>query len=133
MSRRVDRNPNAVFTPAVLFLSTAHTPNVANDQTEPMMIKRQREYGLLTASALGIGVIKEFIEIGTPATALHYRPQLRKMLNYLRRHPDVRYAIFPRRERFARNPTHLASLHERFDRLGVQVIFRETFSAPRVA
>ncbi|MBH0781879.1 recombinase family protein [Nocardia bovistercoris] len=131
ISHRIDHNPDATFITAVLFLSMAHAPNNTSEvQAEPMAIKRQREYGLLTASALGVGIIKEFIEIGVPATALHYRPQLRKMLDYIRKHPDIRYAIFPRQERFARHPTHHVNLHEHFERLGVKVSFYEAVSRP---
>ncbi|APE33872.1 hypothetical protein BOX37_07690 [Nocardia mangyaensis] len=129
MSRRVDRNPEAAFTPAVLFLSVANASNVVtDDQGEPLAIKRQREYGLLTASALGVGVVKEFIEIGVPATALRYRPELRKMLGYLRIHPDVHYAIFPHQGRFAQHYAHRTSLRDRFGRLGVRVVFRDASS-----
>lgn len=126
MSRGTDANPDATFTPAVLFLTTAHTghSNTVTD-AEPMAIKRQRELGLLTASALGVGVVKEFIEIGAPATAIGKRPQLRKLLSYLRKHSDVRYAIFPHRARFARNHAHRSNLRDRLARLGVQIVFRD--------
>jgi DNA invertase Pin-like site-specific DNA recombinase len=126
MSRGTDANPDAAFTPAVLFLTTAHTgQSDTTKDAEPMVIKRQRELGLLTASALGVGIVKEFIEIGAPATAIGKRPQLRKLLSYLRKHSDVRYAIFPHRARFARNHTHRANLRDQLTQLGVRIVFRD--------
>lgn len=129
--RRVDTNPDATFVPAVLFLSAAHVEHAGIASVpEPVTIKRQRELGLLTASALGIGVIREFIEIGAPATALNKRPQLRKMLSYLHIHPEVRFAIFPHKGRFARNRTHWTTLRSHFEKLGVQVVFRDSPLGP---
>jgi DNA invertase Pin-like site-specific DNA recombinase len=124
--RRIDINPDATFVPAVLFISAAHIEQAGfASNPEPVTIKRQRELGLLTASALGVGVIREFIEIGVPATALNKRPQLRKMLSYLHIHPEVRFAIFPHKGRFARNRAHWATLRDHFDRLGVRIVFRD--------
>lgn len=124
MTRGIDRNPDAEFTPAVLFLSTA-SPAESDlpPGDEPHAIQTQREAGHHKASALSVGIIKEFVELGTPATALKRRPRLREMFRYLRQHPEVRIVIFPKRERFARDFSHATNLRQRFEKLDVDVVF----------
>ncbi|MBF6463210.1 hypothetical protein IU433_29865 [Nocardia puris] len=40
-------------------------------------------------------MVKEFVELGVATTSLRGRPVLRRMIAYLERHPDVRWAIVP--------------------------------------
>ncbi|WP_425303470.1 recombinase family protein [Nocardia wallacei] len=112
-----------LFTPAALFLSTAarSRADIAIGG-EPIAIQVQREAGLRIASQHNLGIVKEFVEIGAPATSLRRRPTLRRMLAYLERHPDVRSAIFPGPHRFSRNVTTAEQLRNRFQQLGVEVI-----------
>ncbi|MGV9676423.1 recombinase family protein [Nocardia sp. NPDC003482] len=124
MTRRiVDRNPTADFPAAVLFLSIASASSPTSSSGEPLAIQAQREAGHHKASALGVGVVKEFIEIGAPATSLRQRPTLRAMLDYLTTHPEVRTALFPSPGRFARSLAHTQQLLDTFESLSVAVIF----------
>ncbi|WP_169811400.1 recombinase family protein [Nocardia anaemiae] len=116
-------NDSELFTPAVLFLSVAARSKA--DQAaggEPISIQRQRNTGLRIADERQVGVVKEFVEVGTPATSLRQRPVLRRMLAYLERHPDVRTAIFPGLHRFSRNFESGQHLYNRLHKLGIDVI-----------
>ncbi|MBF6185036.1 hypothetical protein IU482_07295 [Nocardia farcinica] len=84
------------FAPAVLFLSTDAGPETtATIGGEPIKIHVQREAGHRLAIQRGLGVVKEFVELGVATTSLRGRPVLRRMIAYLERHPDVRWAIVP--------------------------------------
>lgn len=110
------------FTPAVLFLSMASRSDA--DQAaggEPIAIQLQREAGFRVAAEQQLGIIKEFVEIGAPATSLRRRPTLRRMIAYLEQHPEVCVAIFPGPHRFSRDVGASQRLQERFRQLGVEV------------
>ncbi|WP_280317089.1 recombinase family protein [Nocardia wallacei] len=116
-------NDSELFTPAVLFLSVAARSQA--DQAaggEPISIQRQRNTGLRIADERQVGIVKEFVEVGTPAISLRQRPVLRRMLAYLERHPDVRIAIFPGLHRFSRNFASGQHLYNRLHQLGIDVI-----------
>ncbi|MBF6258801.1 recombinase family protein [Nocardia farcinica] len=84
------------FAPAVLFLSTDAAPDTtATIGGEPIKIHVQREAGHRLAIQRGLGVVKEFVELRAATTSLRARPVLRRMLAYLERHPEVRWAIVP--------------------------------------
>ncbi|MDO3645655.1 recombinase family protein [Nocardia mangyaensis] len=112
-----------LFPPAVLFLSIAST-NQADLAAggEPIRIGVQRQVGHRTALQHGIGIVKEFIEIGAPATSLRRRPTLRRLIAYLKHHPDVRYVIFPGPQRFAKTRAHAELLRGHFQSLNVLVL-----------
>ncbi|MFB8276922.1 recombinase family protein [Nocardia colli] len=110
------------FTAAVLFLSTAARPDYSAPDSEPIRIGVQREAGHRLATTHGLGIVKEFVEIGAPATSLRRRPVLRRVLAYLEQHPDIRVAIFPAPHRFSRDSAAVQHLRERFQRLGVQTL-----------
>ncbi|WP_040694417.1 recombinase family protein [Nocardia vinacea] len=124
-SSATGHEPVAPFTPAVLFLSTATRPEGTAAGSEPIKILVQREAGHRLAHQHGLGIIKEFVEIGAPATSLRRRPSLRRMLAYLQQHPEVRFAIFPGPQRFSRQIGHSAHLHRRFSELAVGVMLSE--------
>lgn len=112
------------FVPAVLFLSIAAT-TVADQAAgggEPIKIGLQREAGHRVAMRHGVGIIKEFIEIGAPATSLRRRPAVRRLLTYLTKHPDIRYVIVPAPHRFARTAAHARLLRGHLQRLGVRIL-----------
>ncbi|WP_280448637.1 recombinase family protein [Nocardia brasiliensis] len=118
------------FTPAVLFLSIAASPVTAlATGDEPIKIQVQREAGFRLADQQQLGIIKEFVEIGAPATSLRRRPVLRNMLTYLQQHPEVRFAIFPGPHRFSREVGHSARLQKRFRQLRVGIMLA-TGAAP---
>ncbi|WP_084538009.1 recombinase family protein [Nocardia puris] len=123
-----------LFPPAVMFLSIAaiSQADIAAGG-EPIRIGLQRQAGHRTALQHGIGVVKEFIEIGAPATALRRRPALRRLLAYLKNHPDIRYVIFPSVHRFARTTDHAELLRGHFSRLGVRIILATSPSGKRRA
>ncbi|MFI9636641.1 recombinase family protein [Nocardia sp. NPDC051929] len=110
------------FTPAVLFLSTAAQAHGLLADGEPIRIQVQREAGHRLATENKLGIVKEFVEIGTGATSLRRRPALRRMLTYLQQHPEIRVAIFPDPHRFSRNYVASQSMHQRLRKLGVDVI-----------
>jgi DNA invertase Pin-like site-specific DNA recombinase len=119
----VEHECAALFPPAVLFLSiAAASPADRLVGGEPIMIQLQREAGQRMATKHGVGVVKEFVEIGAPAISLRRRPVLRRLLAYLKNHPDVRYVIFPGVHRIARSSAHAELLRNHFDRLQVRII-----------
>ncbi|MBF6446626.1 recombinase family protein [Nocardia elegans] len=114
---------DAGFMPAVLFLSVAAVSEADKAAGgEPIRIQLQREAGFRTAAEHQLGIVKEFVEIGTPATSLRRRPVLRRLLAHLKQHPDIRCVIFPSARRFARTSAHAQLLAEHFRRLDVRVL-----------
>ncbi|MBF6276405.1 MULTISPECIES: recombinase family protein [Nocardia] len=125
---------DASFTPAVMFLSVAAVSEADRAAGgEPIRIQLQREAGFRTAAKHQLGIVKEFVEIGAPATSLRRRPVLRRLLAHLEQHPDIRYAIFPSARRFALNSAHAQLLTEHFRRLDVRVLLPNQDSQHPVA
>ncbi|MGW4366303.1 recombinase family protein [Nocardia takedensis] len=117
------------FPAAVLFLSIATTSDADRAAGgEPIRIGVQRSTGHQEALNRGIGVVKEFVEIGTPATSLRRRPVLRRLLAYLQNHPDIHYVIFPAPHRFAHTDEHAYLLRNHFRRLDVRILIAEAES-----
>ncbi|MFE9789219.1 recombinase family protein [Nocardia salmonicida] len=122
LARRGETEP--AFPPGVLFLSVAGftaADNAAGGR-EPIKIGLQREAGYHTALQRGIGIVKEFVEIGASATSLRNRPALRRLLAYLKSHPEISHVIFPGPHRFARTREHAALLNQHFTRLNVLIL-----------
>ncbi|WP_280483575.1 recombinase family protein [Nocardia farcinica] len=112
------------FPPGVLFLSvTGFTAaDSAAGGREPIKIGLQRDAGYRTALQRGIGIVKEFVEIGASANSLRTRPALRRLLAYLGAHPEISHVIFPGPHRFARTRQHAALLNQHFTRLNVLIL-----------
>lgn len=116
------------FQVAVLFLSVAGMSEADRSLGgEPIKIGVQRVNAYRLAVRYGVGVVKEFVEIGSPATSLRRRPVLRRLLAYLKNHPDINYVVFPGEHRFARTTEHAELLRRHFCRLGVRVIHMSWF------
>ncbi|WP_433598722.1 recombinase family protein [Nocardia sp. CA-135953] len=111
---------------AVLFLSVASSAGTPSDQGEPLGIALQRQAERRVADDFGLEISREFVEIGAPATRLSERPVLRRLLDYLAEHSEIRFTIFPGVHRFARDITHAQDLRERFHRLHVGVLLLPT-------
>ncbi|MEV0707392.1 recombinase family protein [Nocardia aurea] len=121
---------DAAFQVAVLFLSVADISEADRSAGgEPIKIGLQRETAYRTAIRYGVGVVKEFVEIGAPATSLRRRPVLRRLLSYLKSHPDIRYVVFPGENRFARTVAHAELLRRHFCQLGVCVVHANWFGS----
>ncbi|UGT62880.1 hypothetical protein [Nocardia asteroides] len=85
------------FPTGVLFLSI-ETPSAADKAAgseEPIAIGIQRDIGHRLAVDRGIGIVKEFVEVGIPAASLRRRPVLRRALAYLETHPGISYVVVP--------------------------------------
>lgn len=122
LARRGETEPT--FPPGVLFLSVAGftaADNAAGGR-EPIKIGLQREAGYRTALQRGIGIVKEFAEVGGSANSLRNRPALRRLLAYVKSHPEISHVIFPGPHRFARTREHAALLNQHFTRLNVLVL-----------
>ncbi|WP_094024088.1 recombinase family protein [Nocardia cerradoensis] len=115
---------DAGFMPAVMFLSVAAVSEADRAAGgEPIRIQLQREAGFRTAAEHQLGIVKEFVEIGTSATSLRRRPVLRRLLAHLEQHPDIRCVIFPGPRSVARAGAHRdGAVHHHFKRLGVDVV-----------
>lgn len=112
------------FAPGVLFLSVAgySAADTAAGGQEPIKLELQREAGYRTALERGIGIVKEFAEIGPSATALRNRPTMRQLFRYLREHPEISHVIFPGVYRFAGTREHATLLKQHFRNLKVRVL-----------
>ncbi|MBF4996697.1 recombinase family protein [Nocardia sp. BSTN01] len=125
---------DVAFTPAALFLSVAAVTEAEEAAGgEPIRIQLQREAGFRTAAQRQLGIVKEFVEIGTPAMSLRGRPVLRRLLAHLEQHPDIRYVIFPSTRRFALTSAHAQLLAKHFRRLDVRVLLPNQDSQHPVA
>ncbi|WP_109528685.1 recombinase family protein [Nocardia aurea] len=120
-----------VFEPAVQFLSVA-APTAADRAAgggEPIKISVQRESGRRGALQRGVGIVKEFTEIGAQKS-LRTRPVLRRLLAYLNSHPDIRYIIYTGTCHYARSSPLVEVLSRHFQRLGVGVLVSESDTQP---
>lgn len=127
------RTAEAEFPTAVLFLSIARlsAADRAAGGDEPIGIGVQREVGHRAALRRGLGIVKEFIEIGVPADSLRNRPVLRRLMAYLESHPDIRYIIYTGTyPPYTHIPPHAISLYHHFKRLGVSLLFSAPDSPP---
>lgn len=113
-----------LFQVAALFLSASGMSEADRSAGggEPIRIGIQRDAAYRVAIRHQIGVVKEFVEVGAPATSLRRRPALRRLLDYLKNHPDIRYVIFSGENRFAHTDSHARLLHGHFKRLNVRVV-----------
>ncbi|WP_280442597.1 recombinase family protein [Nocardia brasiliensis] len=119
-------DPAVMFAPAVLFLSTDTTPeNTTTIGGEPIRIQVQREAAHRLAIQHELGVVKEFVELRSNTTSLRNRPVLRRMLAYLERHPEVRWAVVP--GALPRDVAGIERVQQRLHRLKIGVV-RSTHS-----
>ena len=88
---------------AVLYLRVSTKDQAERGgETEGFSIPAQRQAGYRKAEQLGALVVTEFVDAGESARSAD-RPELQKMLGYLREHPGVRYVIVHKVDRLARN------------------------------
>ena len=88
---------------------------------EGFSIPAQRDANKRKAASMGALVVKEFVDRGESARSAN-RPELQKMLAYLRRTPDVDYVIVHKLDRLARNRADDVEINRVFEEAGVRLI-----------
>ncbi|WP_206646007.1 recombinase family protein, partial [Actinomyces oricola] len=88
---------------------------------EGFSIPAQRDANKRKAASMGALVVKEFVDRGESARSAN-RPELQRMLAYLRRTPDVDYVIVHKLDRLARNRADDVEINRVFEEAGVRLI-----------
>ena len=88
---------------------------------EDFSIPAQREANKRKAASLGALIVKEFVDRGESARSAN-RPELQKMLRYLRETPGIDFCIVHKLDRLARNRADDVEINKAFDEAGVRLI-----------
>ena len=88
---------------------------------EGFSIPAQREANKRKAASLGALIVKEFVDRGESARSAN-RPELQKMLRYLRETPEIDFCIVHKLDRLARNRADDVEINKIFDQTGVRLI-----------
>lgn len=88
---------------------------------EGFSIPAQREANKKKAASMGALVVKEFVDRGESARSAN-RPELQKMLAYLRQAGDVDYVIVHKLDRLARNRADDVEINKAFEDVGVRLV-----------
>ena len=88
---------------------------------EGFSIPAQREANKKKAASMGALIVKEFVDRGESARSAN-RPELQKMLRYLRETPDVDYVIVHKLDRLARNRADDVEINQAFEAAGVRLV-----------
>lgn len=88
---------------------------------EGFSIPAQREANKRKAASLGALIVKEFVDRGESARSAN-RPELQKMLRYLRETPGIDFCIVHKLDRLARNRADDVEINKAFDEAGVRLI-----------
>ena len=88
---------------------------------EGFSIPAQREANKKKAASMGALVVKEFVDRGESARSAN-RPELQKMLAYLRQAGDVDYVIVHKLDRLARNRADDVEINQAFEDVGVRLV-----------
>ncbi|SHE25553.1 site-specific recombinases active site [Actinomyces glycerinitolerans] len=88
---------------------------------EGFSIPAQREANKRKAASMGALVVKEFVDRGESARSAN-RPELQKMLTYLRQTPGIDYVIVHKLDRLARNRADDVEINKVFDDTGVRLV-----------
>ena len=88
---------------------------------EGFSIPAQREANKKKAASMGALVVKEFVDRGESARSAN-RPELQKMLVYLRQAGDVDYVIVHKLDRLARNRADDVEINRVFEDIGVRLV-----------
>ena len=88
---------------------------------EGFSIPAQREANKKKAASMGALVVKEFVDRGESARSAN-RPELQRMLRYLKDAGDVDYVIVHKLDRLARNRADDVETNRAFDKAGVRLV-----------
>lgn len=88
---------------------------------EGFSLPAQREANKKKAASMGALVVKEFVDRGESARSAN-RPELQKMLAYLRQAGDVDYVIVHKLDRLARNRADDVEINRAFEEVGVRLV-----------
>ncbi len=88
---------------------------------EGFSIPAQRDANKRKAASMGALVVKEFVDRGESARSAN-RPELQKMLTYLRQTPGIDYVIVHKLDRLARNRADDVEINKVFDDTGVRLV-----------
>jgi DNA invertase Pin-like site-specific DNA recombinase len=87
---------------------------------EGFSIPAQREANTRKAASLGATIVEEFVDAGESATSAK-RPELQRMLAYVREHP-VDYCIVHKLDRLARSRADDVAIHFALKQAGVTLV-----------
>ncbi len=88
---------------------------------EGFSIPAQREANIRKATSLDAVVIEEFVDAGESGTSVAKRPELQRMLSYVREH-HVDYCIVHKLDRLARSRADDVSIHFALKQAGVTLV-----------
>ena len=88
---------------------------------EGFSLPAQREANKRKAQAMGALVVKEFADRGEPARSAN-RPELQKMLTYLKEDGGIDYVIVHKLDRLARNRADDVEINRAFEQAGVRLV-----------
>ena len=88
---------------------------------EGFSIPAQRDANRRKATSIGALVVKEFVDRGESARSAN-RPELQRMLRYLKDTPDIDYVIVHKLDRLARNRADDVEINQAFDQAGVRLV-----------
>jgi site-specific DNA recombinase len=108
---------------AVGYLRVSSLGQVETDfDPEGISLPAQRKAITARAKELGAVIINEFTDPGKSGKSIEHRDAFRKMINYLKASPNVRYVIVYALSRFARNRYDDAIMMMTLEKLGVTLI-----------
>ncbi|MHB1522223.1 MAG: recombinase family protein [Ferrimicrobium sp.] len=88
---------------------------------EGFSIPAQREANIRKAASLDALVVEEFVDAGESGTSVAKRPELQRMLSYIREH-HVDYCIVHKLDRLARSRADDVSIHFALKQAGVTLV-----------
>jgi DNA invertase Pin-like site-specific DNA recombinase len=88
---------------------------------EGFSIPAQRDANIRKAATLEAGVVAEFVDAGESGTSAIKRPELQRMLAYVREHP-VDYCIVHKLDRLARSRADDVAIHFALKQAGVTLV-----------
>ncbi|GAA4969396.1 recombinase family protein [Kineococcus glutinatus] len=107
---------------AVSYLRVSTKEQAERDgDPEGYSIPAQREANRRKAAELGAVVVAEFIDRGESARSAD-RPELQRMLTYIRSHPETSYVVVHKIDRLARNRVDDVTINLALQQAGVQLV-----------
>ncbi|CAI7977248.1 site-specific DNA recombinase [Frankia sp. Hr75.2] len=108
---------------AVVYLRVSTPGQVKTDyDPEGISLPAQRRKSAEKARELGVEIVDEYVDPGRSATAIHKRPEFRKMIARIRQQRDVDYVIFYSLSRMHRNWAENGITYAMLRDLGVTMV-----------
>ncbi|TAN24858.1 MAG: recombinase family protein [Actinomycetota bacterium] len=107
---------------AITYLRVSTVDQAKRDgREEGFSIPAQREANTRKAASLSAVVVQEFVDAGESGTSAIKRPELQRMLSYVRQH-QVDYCIVHKLDRLARSRADDVSIHFALKQAGVTLV-----------